>query len=1196
MGLSFTLYYNNALKIPQALSNPYWSTNLQYTLTEGPCHVDKQGDLICGGLTYLRPDGSEIHFTGAPQGSSYTASGLATLSYSSASQTYTLHDEDATTKVFDSEGFLKSITDRSGVSWNISTSGSSSGTTYTVTHSSGKSYSIIYGATVNGVTPMTVTDPAGNVYSFQMTGAVLAPDFQSITYPGTPTTTVSFKYSAALPGYLTEVDYNGVPYDYTSYNTTSNDPHYGWATANYLADNSESVAISYGQSAAGNVQATITNALGHRQVQTYDGTNGAGGAYNGQLSQLSHDAVATCGATTQSRTYDANGNLAKTVDNNGNVHTYTYAATGQLQTETEAYGTSLARTTNYVWDPNVQLNRLSSVTVVGWSKTAYTYNAQNRLASVAVTNLSGTGVANQTLTTTYNYTLYASGMVHTMTVTRPSPGNSDTDTYTYDSVGNLTSRANGLGQTTTYSNYNGLGEPGHIVGPNGDVTDYTYDARGRVQSKTTYPNGTAATWTYGYDGFGLPASEAAPGGETTTWGRDAEMRVTTIVRNDKDGASTENFHYDANGDVDHHWVTRGGATSLDEVLRYDALGRLYQRQGTHNQLVTYGYDGNGNVASVSDAAGHSVNNQYDALDRLQLTSSSGGASPLIPSVAPTLAAPSTSSTGSYTISWGSIGGATSYTLQKQTNGGNWATSQSGSSTSYTLSGQASGTYAYRVQACNVTGCSPWSGVATVYVTQITGHIDARPIDGSGNASIEGWACSTGLAQSINVDLYVGGPAGSGTFVGRYPANQSSEPAVASACNVSSGSYRFQIPLTNTTRSQYAGQAIYIHGISPVGADNTAIANSGSFTVPVSEPAGAPTLSVPSSNVSGSYTVNWSAITDATSYTLQERVDGGAWATVQSSAATSWAASGKSNGSYGYQVQACNSSDCNAWSNVATTTVLLVPPAPATLTVPSASSGSVAVSWPATSTATSYILQHRLGSGSWSPAYSGSSTSTTVIESSTGNYTYQVQACNTSGCGGWTTSSAVAVTIPPSSAPSLSVPSSSTTGSYTVSWTGVGGAASYTLQEQINGGGWTTIQASAATSRAVAGKGSGTYGYHVQACNAGGCGPWSGVGSISVLLVPATPTGISSTDYKYYDSSLRPPTYYELDTSWPAVAGAASYDFQYCQSGGTCSTETVTTASAFESLRQATTSVTVRACNASGCSAWSAAVTPTVVSQ
>lgn len=175
---------------------------------------------------------------------------------------------------------------------------------------------------------------------------------------------------------------------------------------------------------------------------------------------------------------------------------------------------------------------------------------------------------------------------------------------------------------------------------------------------------------------------------------------------------------------------------------------------------------------------------------------------------------------------------------------------------------------------------------------------------------------------------------------------------------------------------------------------------------------------------------------------------------------------------------------------------------------------------------------------------------------------------------------------------MSVPSGTNpSGSFSVSWTGVSTATSYMLQERVNGGSWMTVQSSSATSKAISGKGNGTYGYQARGCNAGGCGPWSSTASATVLHVPVTPGGLHATDTQYYDSSLRPPTYYDLSASWNAVTGAATYDFNYCQSGGSCLTQSVTSPSTFVEGRQSTTSVTVRACNASGCSAWSGAVTP-----
>lgn len=54
---------------------------------------------------------------------------------------------------------------------------------------------------------------------------------------------------------------------------------------------------------------------------------------------------------------------------------------------------------------------------------------------------------------------------------------------------------------------------------------------------------------------------------------------------------------------------------------------------------------------------------------------------------------------------------------------------------------------------------------------------------------------------------------------------------------------------------------------------------------------------------GGYTVSWGGMSGATAIPLREQVNGGgitgAWVTVQASGATSWNASGKGDGSYGY---------------------------------------------------------------------------------------------------------------------------------------------------------------------------------------------------------------------------------------------------------------------------------------------------------
>jgi hypothetical protein len=154
-------------------------------------------------------------------------------------------------------------------------------------------------------------------------------------------------------------------------------------------------------------------------------------------------------------------------------------------------------------------------------------------------------------------------------------------------------------------------------------------------------------------------------------------------------------------------------------------------------------------------------------------------------------------------------------------------------------------------------------------------------------------------------------------------------------------------------------------------------------------------------------VSWSSVSSATSYTLQEQVNGGSWGTVQASNANSWSASGRGNGSYGYQVQACDAGGCGPWSAVSTISVLLAPPAPTGVRI--AESGNIHITswsgvWNASPGATSYNVKRNDTSA---VLYSGSATSVNLGSGSTPyNLPYgsiSVQACNANACSAWTPS-------------------------------------------------------------------------------------------------------------------------------------------------------------------------------------------------
>jgi hypothetical protein len=89
-----------------------------------------------------------------------------------------------------------------------------------------------------------------------------------------------------------------------------------------------------------------------------------------------------------------------------------------------------------------------------------------------------------------------------------------------------------------------------------------------------------------------------------------------------------------------------------------------------------------------------------------------------PPSTPTLHDPGTTDTdGSYTVSWSSVSGATSYTLEEDTSSsfGSPTVVHSGAGTSKDVSGKSDGTYYYRVKACNAEGCSGWSNVEDITV-------------------------------------------------------------------------------------------------------------------------------------------------------------------------------------------------------------------------------------------------------------------------------------------------------------------------------------------------------------------------------------------------------------------------------------------------------------------------------------------------
>jgi hypothetical protein len=128
--------------------------------------------------------------------------------------------------------------------------------------------------------------------------------------------------------------------------------------------------------------------------------------------------------------------------------------------------------------------------------------------------------------------------------------------------------------------------------------------------------------------------------------------------------------------------------------------------------------------------------------------------------------PSSSSTGSYGVSWGSAAGTvTAYELFEATNSSFSGEIRvyNGTALSASISGKANGTYYYRVRSCFDTACSTYrTGTNAVTVTIASGvpsapsSISGPSMNVTGNFSIS-WSASTGANRYELWQTFFDGP-------------------------------------------------------------------------------------------------------------------------------------------------------------------------------------------------------------------------------------------------------------------------------------------------------------------------------------------------------------------------------------------------------------------------------------------------------
>jgi len=215
-----------------------------------------------------------------------------------------------------------------------------------------------------------------------------------------------------------------------------------------------------------------------------------------------------------------------------------------------------------------------------------------------------------------------------------------TASYTYDSVGNLITQTDPLGNTTTYV-YNSLDQIMTEISPapflyeklyyydendnliqvdlpasgGSTSTQYTFDILNRRTSMIRDAGGSSeATTLYGYDDNGNLSEITDPRNYSTITQYDERDLVYMVtVADGTPSASTQTYSYDQNGNI-HTLYDGNGHLEFENI--YDGYNRPISSTNELGYMTTYSYDATGNRTTLTNPLGHVTTYSYDTHDRL----------------------------------------------------------------------------------------------------------------------------------------------------------------------------------------------------------------------------------------------------------------------------------------------------------------------------------------------------------------------------------------------------------------------------------------------------------------------------------------------------------------------------------------------------------------------------------------------------
>ncbi|WP_367380706.1 RHS repeat protein [Stenotrophomonas cyclobalanopsidis] len=834
---------------------------------------------------------------------------------------------------------------------------------------------------------------------------------------------------------------------------------------------------------------------------------------------------------TRSYVYDAQQQLCKSIEPETGATAFGYDAAGNLAWSASGLVLPSASSCD------------AEAAYASGRRADRSFDARNRLKTLVFPD----GKGNQAWS-------YTNDGKPTQIVSRNDAGAEATTTYTYNRRRLLT--AESLAQTDAAPLSLGYGYDANavlsaIVYPSGMAVEYAPNALGQATKAGSYatgvgyyPNGGMSRFTYG-------------NGVVHSMSQNARQLPQMAA----DGSSVVNhtYSYDAVGNVT--LIADGIDSARSRSMQYDGLDRLVQASSPSfggDGVMKYTYDVLDNIRSAKLGGGKQHSYFYDSSNRLTNVQDNQGATTIGLSfdVQGNLARMNGKD---FIFDFGnrlrSAAGKEQYrydghgrrTFSIDTTSGGKILSMYGNDGALRWqSNQRTGeTYEY----VHLNGSL--IAKTTAFTAPIAPTVTTPAFSSNGAYSVT-WSAAIN-ASRYELQERVGGGAWAGVYSGAARS--------WSAAGKQGGTYEYRVQACHGTACS-----------------NWSVVAS---TVVQQPPSGISSLALPSDAPNGSYSVSWTAVAGAASYRLEEQVDTGAWQQAQNSGALMATFSGKAAGTYSYRVSGCNTAGCGPASAVMSTRSYYPPTAVANVSAPSlALNGSYSVTWPAVAGAKRYQVEESIEGAGWTVVAEQSTEAVSFSGKSTGSYRYRVLAGNGAGWGANYSNVVTVSSLQPPQGTSVSVPASSNSGSYQVSWNAVPMASEYRLEQSANGGGWQEIQREGSTLRNVSGADTGTYAYRVLACNQAGCSGYSNTVSIAVSLPPATPSMVSTKRIQ----TARPPIRITCNAQWTAVPNAITYEL--LRDGNNIAYTGPETRVTAANTNYCATTYQVRACNAGGCSPWS----------